>query len=123
MVLREPRTCAERLLEHRRDEPLRERDERVPRLGVVRAGADDDRGRDGVGEERGELVDRRGIRAAERTTRPAAASSRSSSTGAAQSSIGTITSAGPLRVAASCHARSTAPGTSCARTGWSTQTG
>ena len=43
VVLREPRTRAERLLEHRRDEPLRERDERLPRPPVVGARADDDR--------------------------------------------------------------------------------
>ena len=63
-----------------------------------------------------------GPTAAARRIRSAAAGSASPA-GAAQSSIGTITIAGPRCVAASCAARAIAPGTSCARTGWSTQTG
>ncbi len=43
--------------------------------------------------------------------------------GASQSSIGTMTSAGPHRVVAACHARPIAPGMSCGLTGCSTETG
>ena len=95
-------------------ETLRERDERLPRLGVVRAGADDERRRAGVRDQRRELGD--GVRVDGRRRAPpaaAAASSRVSSAAAAQSSIGTITIAGPRPVTASWQARATAPGTSC----------
>ena len=43
VVLREARAGSERLLEDRRDQPLREGDERRPGLGAVRAGADHER--------------------------------------------------------------------------------
>jgi hypothetical protein len=57
------------------------------------------------------------------TSRAGAAISCASPAGASQSSIGTITSAGPRAVRASCQARASAPGTSWGRAGWSTQTG
>ena len=52
-----------------------------------------------------------------RTTRRGAARSAVGSASASQSSIGTITSAGPRPVTASWYARAIAPGTSCARAG------
>ena len=66
---------------------------------------------------------RRGRPPRARTTRPAARALAARPASAAQSSIGTITSAGPLPVSASWQARAIAPGTSWARTGWSTHTG
>ena len=53
----------------------------------------------------------------------AAACWLSGSASTSQSSIGTITSAGPSPVTASLYARAIEPGTSCGRTGWSTHTG
>ena len=58
VVAWEPRLAAERLLPHRRAERLCERDERGPALRVVRAGSGDDGRALGVGERRGERLDR-----------------------------------------------------------------
>ena len=124
MILREAGARAERLLEDRNDQALRELDERRPRLRVVGAGSDDERRRRATEDRNSASASTAaGSTAAARSTRPAAASSRASSAGASQSSIGTITSAGPRWVAASWYARSIAPGTSCGRTGCSTETG
>ena len=124
VILREPGARAERLLPDRAREPLGQRDERLPGLGIVGACPDHERRARSAGDELGELGDgaarrRRELarRGAARRARPARPHRR------AQSSIGTITSAGPLPVTASWHARAIAPGTSWARTGWSTQTG
>jgi hypothetical protein len=61
VVLREPCPRTERLLEHRGDEPLGEADEGFPRLGVVRARADDERGCLRALEEPDELLHRCGV--------------------------------------------------------------
>ena len=102
MVLREAGAGTEGLLEDGCDEPLRQLDERLPRLGLVGAGADDERRRASALEEGRELrrppLRRRRARAARA---PAEASSRSGSASCSQSSIGTITIAGPRAVAAS----------------------
>ena len=60
---------------------------------------------------------------AERAQQPPGGGDLGLGGGLRQSSIGTITIAGPRPVSASCQARTIAPGTSWARTGWSTQTG
>ncbi len=57
VILGEPGARSERLLEDGCDEALGEVDERRPRLGIVRTGADDERGRAGAGEEVHERVD------------------------------------------------------------------
>ncbi len=62
VILGKARPGAERLLEDRRDEPFRELGQRCPGLGVVGAGADDERGRSGTREEGDELVDRGRVR-------------------------------------------------------------
>ena len=61
VVLREAGARAEGLLEDRRAEALGERHERRPGLGLVGAGAHDQRGRLGRGEQVGERLDRRGV--------------------------------------------------------------
>jgi hypothetical protein len=58
VVLGEAGARAEGLLEDRRDQALREVDERIPGVGIVGTGADDDRRRTGALEEPDELVDR-----------------------------------------------------------------
>ena len=124
VVLREAGAGAERLLPDRAREPLGERDESGPGVRVVGSRPDDEHGALRAGEKVGELRD--GVvvdRARARTTRRGAARSAGSEASADQSSIGTITRAGPRPVAASWWARAIAPGTSWARTGWSTQTG
>ena len=103
MILREAGARAERLLPDRAAEPLGQRDERLPGLGVVGARADDERrarsppaissasSRDGLAVGRRGRARRGAARRARRPPRPRRA----------QSSIGTITSAGPLPVTAS----------------------
>ena len=109
--LREAGARAEGLLPDRRGEALGERGERGPRLRIVGSGAGDERRRLGLLEQLRELLDRSGVcRGRARTRRSGAAYSCGSGAGACQSSIGTITSAGPRRVCASCQARSSAPG-------------
>ena len=100
MVLREPRGAAEGLLEDRAVEPLGEGGERRPaRFGVV-ARAGDDRRRPGVAEDR--LQCRDGPRVGGVRAQQAQWAERSCGSPAAalQSSIGTITSAGPRAVVA-----------------------
>ena len=122
--LREACPRAEGLLPDRRDETLGERSERGPRLGIVGSGPGDERRRARPARAAARAPrPRPASAAAARTRRSGAAYSCGSGAGACQSSIGTITSAGPRRVCASCQARSSEPGTSWGRTGWSTQTG
>ena len=102
MVLREAGLAAEGLLPDGAAEPLRERDERGPALGAVGAGADDDRGRLGAASRSASASTASGSAPAERSSRSRArAISCGSGPGALQSSIGTITIAGPRPVAAS----------------------
>ena len=123
VVLGEPGPGAERLLPDRSVEPFRDLDERVPGALLVRPGADDDGGPLRRVEQLDEHVDRGELRGAGAKTLPAAAVIALAGAGASQSSIGTMTSAGPHRVVAACHARSIAPGMSCGLTGCSTETG
>ena len=98
MILREAGPRAERLLEDRHDEALRQLDERRPGLRVVGAGSDHERRRLEDGQELGERVDCGRIDGGrtQHATRGCVFRA-SSSAGASQSSIGTITSAGPRR--------------------------
>ena len=61
VVLREPGASAERFLEDRGHEPLRELGDRRPGLSAVRAGADDERRCLCGLEERDELLDSSGV--------------------------------------------------------------
>ena len=97
--------------------------DRGPGARVVGERAEDERGPLGVaqhGGQRGHGV-RVGGGADDQAARGRAA--RTSSAGSAQSLIGTITTAGPRWMVASCSARAIAPGTSPARAGSSTLTG
>ena len=105
---------AERLLPDRAAEPLGERDERPPRLGIV--GARRRPRAPGSAEPRtarraASTAPPSAVRGAHDAARSRALAAAAAS--AAQSSIGTITSAGPLPVTDSCTARAIAPGTSC----------
>ena len=112
VILREAGAGAERLLPDRAGEPLGELDERGPGVGIVRPRPDDERRRSrrrrgaSASSATAVLVRRRA-----RARRGAAAAARAGSlASAAQSSIGTITTAGPRPVAASWWARAIAPG-------------
>ena len=123
MVVRESGTRAERLLPHRRAELLGDAHERFPRPGVVGAQPATMVGRSAEARRSTSTSIAAGSAAAARTTEPGAAALSGSPAGAAQSSIGAMTIAGPLPVSASWYARLIDPGRSWARTGWSTQTG
>ena len=98
----------------------RRADQRRPALGAVGAGADHKR-RASARKATSSSTAAGSARAARRTC-TGAACSRSSSAAASQSSIGTITIAGPRWVSASCERGGSRRGRP-RRTGWSTQTG
>ena len=100
MVLREAGLGAERLLEDRAGEPLGERDQRAPARVAVGARAGDDRRALAASEQRGQRRDRHRVGGRERSRRRGPRISCGSGAGADQSSIGTITSAGPRCVSA-----------------------
>jgi hypothetical protein len=115
------RARAERLLEDGDDEPLGELDERAHVSRRPRRRHDERRRLapcEKLPRARRRRADRRRARRTTRRRVLALLLGRR-----LQSSIGTITSAGPRCVAAAWYARSIAPGTSCAATGCSTDTG
>ena len=118
VVLREAGAGGERLLPHRRRQPLGQRDQRGPGRRVVRVGADHQRGRARPRQQVGQLVERRGVRRGARGA--ARRARRSRRRRRARPSRRWARSPARARAPsfASCQARATAPGTSWARAGW-----